>query len=275
MPKVKDRHHIHVELHGNEAEISQPEYELSADEWYRRRTDAFAQLRKFGGIPEELLQLVENFKEQGLVELFVHRPPNELALRLGVRVLPVSADETKRLAEMVAIGKRINEELKENGMTASEALAFVLRMDLRALEHEERERHAAPVRTLNRIPRSLIAEIAMDLLVVARLREYPPGHFLNRLLRELLNLDNDRQGMSRDVEKQELAASIIAQAPKIGTRELARAVQVNASTISRWRRNTDFKKLVEKKADTFKRHTDAGNALYDFAQEGASTERSN
>ena len=62
MPKVKNRHHIQIELRGRRAKLSQPEYELSPDEWYRRRTDAFAQLRKFGGVPEELLQLVENFK---------------------------------------------------------------------------------------------------------------------------------------------------------------------------------------------------------------------
>jgi DNA-binding MurR/RpiR family transcriptional regulator len=121
---------------------------------------------------------------------------------------------------------------------------------------------------LNRVPRSLIAEIAMDLLGSCETWEYPPGHFLNGLVRELLNLDHDRQGMSRDVERQELAAAIIAQAPKVGTRELAKALHVNASTISRWRRSPEFKKLVEQKVDSFKHLAQAREMVKEFTQKG-------
>jgi hypothetical protein len=71
----------------------------------------------------------------------------------------------------------------------------------------------------------------MDLLDSCETWQYPPGYFLNSLVRELLNVDHDRQGMSRKVEKQESAAAILAQAPNIGTRALARVVNVNASTI--------------------------------------------
>ena len=267
MPKVKNRHHIQVELHGRRAKLSQPEYELSPDEWHRRRTDAFTQLRKFGGVPEELLHLVEHFKEQTLVEPFVVRPGKEVALRFGVKVIPGKTDKAKRLAEMIAIGKRISEEPNGNVMNASEALAFILRIDLRALKHEERQRRAAPVRTLNKIPRSLIAEIAMDLLASCETWEYPPGYFLTSLVRELLNLDNDRQGMTRDIERQELAASIVAQAPKVGTRKLARTLQVNASTISRWRQSPEFKKLVEQKAESFKESARTDEKLREFAEQ--------
>jgi hypothetical protein len=265
MPKVKNRHLIQVEIRGQRANVSQPEYELSPEEWYRRRTDAFAQLRKSGGIPEELLQLIEHFKERNLVELFVYRARKEVALRFGVKALPEKTDEARQLAEMIAIGKRINSEPNKKGMSASEALAFFLRMDLRALKNEERERNAAPVRALKRVPRSLIAEIAMDLLGSCETWGYPPGHFLNSLVRELLNLDQDRQGMSRDVERQELAAAIVAQAPEVGTRQLAKAVHVNASTISRWRRSAEFKKLVEQKLNAFEHSAEAGQKLYKFA----------
>jgi hypothetical protein len=268
MPKVADRHLIQVELHGRRAKLSQPEYELSPEEWNRRRTDAFAQLRKFGGIPEELLQLVEHFKERSLVEPFVYRAGKEVALRFGVKVLPDKADKEKRLAEMIAVGKRISRKPNKKGMSASEALAFILRIDLRALKHEERERSAAPVRTLNRIPRSLIAEIAMDLLDSCETWEYPPGPFLNSLIREFLNLDHDRQGMSRNLETQESAASIVALAPNVGTRELAKALHVNASTVSRWRRNPEFKKLVEQRLNSLKDRTQVGEKLDEFAQEG-------
>jgi hypothetical protein len=75
---------------------------------------------------------------------------------------------------------------------------------------------------------------------------------LNSLMRELLNLEHDRQGMYRDVETQERAAGIVAQALTVRTRELARALHVNASTISRWRRSPEFKQMVERKKEALK-----------------------
>jgi len=275
MPTVKNRHHIQLELRGRRANISQPEYEPSPDEWHRRRTDAFARLRKSGGIPEEVIELVENFNERTPVELFVYRADEEVALRFRAKVLKSKKDKskeakTKQLDEMIAHGKRLRDEEKEKkkGMSASEALAFFLRIDLRALKQDEKEKKAAPVRTLNRVPRSLIAEIAMDMLGSCQTWDYPPGDFLCSLIRELLDLDNDRQGMSRDVDTQEKAASIIAQAPNVGTRELARALKVNASTISRWRRDPEFKKLVEQMAEVFKRSAETDEKIRDFAQKG-------
>jgi hypothetical protein len=71
-------------------------------------------------------------------------------------------------------------------------------------------------------------------------------------MRELLNLEHDRQGMYRDVETQERAAGIVAQALTVRTRELARALHVNASTISRWRRSPEFKQMVERKKEALK-----------------------
>jgi hypothetical protein len=153
-------------------------------------------------------------------------------------------------------------------MSASEALAFFLRLDLRALKHDQKMRQAAPVRTLNHVPRSLIAEIAMDLLGSCQTWEYPPGDLLISLIRELLDTDNDRQGMSRDVETQERAASIVAQIPTVGTRELARALHVNASTISRWRKSPEFKKLVEQKVEIFKNRAVTSEKVDQFAEEG-------
>jgi hypothetical protein len=130
----------------------------------------------------------------------------------------------------------------------------LLRIFLRELKHAEKNCKAAPVRTLNLVPRSLIAEIAMDLLESCETWGHPPGPLLNSLMRELLNLEHDRQGMSRDVETQERAAGIVAQAPAVRTRELARALHVNASTISRWRRSPEFKQMVERKKEALKVH---------------------
>jgi transcriptional regulator with XRE-family HTH domain len=235
MPKIENPHLAKFD-----------EYKLSLDEWYRRRTGAFAQLRKAGGIPGQLLDLVERFQEQTLVQAFVHRPAGKVELRYG------EEGGKARSAEMVAADQRMQDNDEKEGMTASETLAFMLRMCLYALKHAEKNRKAAPVRTLNLVPRSLIAEIAMDLLESCYARGCPPGLWLTRLTRELLNLERDRQGMSRDIETQGRAAGIVAQAPKVGTRELARALHVNASTISRWRRSPEFKQMVERKKEAFK-----------------------
>jgi hypothetical protein len=271
MPKIENPHHIRIELDGQRAKISQGEYELSEDEWYRRRTEAFAQLReKVTGIPDEILELVEHFKGQTIVQPFVYRPGKKVELRFGVKVLGTQegADKAQRLAEMIAIGKRLHAEEAEEkeGMTASEALAFFLRMSLRELKHAEKNRKAAPVRTLGLVPRSLIAEIALDLLGSCETWGHPPGHWLNNLIRELLNLEHDRQGMSRDVETQERAAGVLAQAPSMRTRELARALDVNASTISRWRRSPEFKQMVVRKAEILKNRAGVDERILSYAQ---------
>jgi hypothetical protein len=254
MPKIENPHLIEIELSGQRAKISQSEYELSADEWYRRRTEAFAQLRKVGFVPDELLDLVEHFKEQTLVQPFVYRPTEKLELRFAVKVAGGQAEggKAQSFTEIMAAHKRMQGDDEKEGMTASETLAFLLRISLRELKHAEKNRKAAPVRTLNLVPRSLIAEIAMDLLGSCETWGHPPGPLLNSLIRELLNLEHDRQGMSRDVETQERAAGIVAQAPNVRTRELARALHVNASTISRWRRSPEFKRMVERKKEALK-----------------------
>src|SRR5262249_22670023 len=183
----------------------------------------------FRFVPDELLDLVEHFKEQTLVQPFVYRPTKKVELRFGVKV-----------------GGKQEEGML---MTASETLAFLLRIFLRELKYAEKNCKAAPVRTLKLVPRSLIAEIAMDLFESCETWGHPPGRWLNRLMRELLNLEQDRQGMSRDVETQDRAAGIVAQFPTVRTRELARALHVNASTISRWRRSPEFKQIVERKKE--------------------------
>ena len=254
VPKIENPHLIQIELDGQRAKISQPEYELSPDEWDLRRTDSLAQLRKIGFIPDELLDLVEHFKEQTRVHPFVYRPTKKLELRFGVKVARSQEEGCKaqRLAEIMAAHKRMKDDDQQEGMTASEALAFFLRIFLRELKHAEQNRKAAPVRSLNLVPRSLIAEIAMNLLRSCTTWGYPPGPLLNGLIGELLNREHDRQGMARDVATQDRAASIVSHSPMVRTRELARALHVNASTVSRWRRSPEFKRMVERKAEAVK-----------------------
>jgi hypothetical protein len=243
--KIEDRHFIRMTPSGDYLVLSQSEYEPSLEEWHRRRTEAFAELRKDGFIPGELLGLVENFKEQTRVQLFVRKLPVLKGLNFGIKLAGNQTDP--RLADMTADSERTEEDSEKGEITASEALAFLLRILLRDLQHAMRDRKAAPVRHLNHLPRSLMAEIAMDLLQNCETWGRGPGPWLSCLIRELLDLAPYRQGMSREVEVQEVAARIIAQRPDVGTRELARDLDVNASTISRWRRSSKFKEMVERR----------------------------
>jgi hypothetical protein len=177
-------------------------------------------------------------------------------------------DLVERLPEIIAAHERMQNDDPSGGMTASEALAFFLRIFLRELGHAEKTRKAPPVRAMNLVPRSLNAEIAMDLLNSCGTWAYPPGTLLNSLIRELLNLNHDKQGMSRKVDAQEEAADILARDPSVRTRELARALHVNASTISRWRRSPEFKQRVERKTEALKDSAKAGERLLSFAQQG-------
>lgn len=73
---------------------------------------------------------------------------------------------------------------------------------------------------------------------------------------------------ARDRPRRATRSSIIAQAPTVGTRELARALHVNASTISRWRKSLEFKKLVERKAEIFKSRAATSEKVDQFIEEG-------
>jgi len=252
MVKVEDMPLIWFKMRGKCVESSLVEHELSRDEWNHVRIAAFARLRRDGFIPDELLNLAENFEERTLVRSFVYKTTDGRGLRIGIKVPRKKTKKTRRdkiaeIAEIIAAGKRLQTD-ERTALTASEALAFFLRICVRDLKHAERIRNAAAVRTQGLVPRSVIAEVATDLLGSCELWNYSPGPQLNALIRELLNKDRNRQGATRHVDAQEQASFIIAQNPTVHTRELARKVGVDASTISRWRRTPEFKKKVERVA---------------------------
>jgi uncharacterized protein YfcZ (UPF0381/DUF406 family) len=80
------------------------------------------------------------------------------------------------------------------------------------------------------LPRSLIAEIVCGLLERCQDCNCSPGPELVGLIRELLDVQSYKQGAPREFDDRERAISILAQ-----IRELARQVDVNPTTVSRWR----------------------------------------
>jgi hypothetical protein len=252
MVKVEDGAVIRFKMRGKHANISIAEPEYSLDEWDYIRTAAFARLRKDGFIPNELLDLVEHFEERTVVQSLVRKTADGTGITMGIKVPSKKPTKTKResiteIAEMIAVGKRLLTD-DQKKLTASEALAFFLIISLRELKHAEMMRQGAPVRTQQLVPRSVIAEVATDLLGSCELWNYSPGPHLNALIRELLNVDRDKHGAIRHVDERKQASLIIAQDPKVPTRELARRLDVDASTISRWRRSPEFKREVERTA---------------------------
>jgi hypothetical protein len=229
MIKMEDLPLVHIRIHGKSGEVSLiEEPEVSLEEWKRIRDAAFARLRKTI-IPHELVDLVENFGERTLVRIVFYKTSDGAGLQFGIK----------------PTGKRMQDTDESNAITASEALAFFLRVTLRDLKYAEKKRKAAPVRTSNLVPRSVTAEIAMGLLDSCEAAKDAPGPFLTELFRELLNVGTDKHGEPRQFEAQEQAASIVAQYPTVPTRALARVVKVNPSTVSRWRRSSEFQARVE------------------------------
>src|SRR5262249_25570767 len=91
--------------------------------------------------------------------------------------------------------------------------------------------------------------LAMDLLVGCALRDCPPDRCLIDLFRELLDIDiESNRWLSPHWEAQKFAATTIALFPTIRTRELARLLSIQPSTISRWRNSSDFKAMIEQAA---------------------------
>jgi hypothetical protein len=257
MTKTEDLPLVRIRIHGKSGEVSLiEEPEPSLEEWNHIRTTAFAQLRKAETIiPHELIDLVERFEGRTLVQIFFYKTSDGTGLRF--RMEPIDKkpkrDSMHRSAEITAKHKPVQNAEKQNLLTASEALAFFLRIVLRDLKYAEKKRKAAPVRTSNLVPRSVIAEIAMGLLDSCEAAKDAPGPFLHELFRELLNVGTDKHGAPRQLVAQEEAVFAIAQHPTVHTRELARILNVNPSTVSRWRRSSEFQARVKEAAETMRR----------------------
>ena len=104
--------------------------------WIMSEPMTFDRLRKDMLFPNELLDLVERFEERTVVQPFVRKTPDGAGIAVVIKMPGEKTKKTKRdtvaeFAEMFAAGKRITLTEEKTTLTASEALAFFLRISLR------------------------------------------------------------------------------------------------------------------------------------------------
>ncbi len=119
------------------------------------------------------------------------------------------------------------------------------------LLREKRDKYKTPILDDdNSVGRAELSDLAISLLEVVE----KPGETLTLLLAELLNVDRHRQALNEnDTHEFKMAAQIVAQNPKIKSKDLAAMVGKSEPSISRWRNHPDYKDSFEKKVERFKK----------------------
>ena len=237
-------------------------------EWNALRNATFDDLRG-RQIPENLIDAVRVWRLDAVVTYMdeegkVRQLPQDLVKTIRawpldaawmdegevgrIRMPSVDAPKTKSKEEMTKLFFRTpdwSDELSLPGQTASDALAQCLRRELR----EPRRAGGAPVRLGKMIARSTISAVAIDMLETHCLVGHTPGPELIELLKELLEADKPKVAGSRKFAARHEAAWVLAQDNRFSTRELARALGVEASSVSRWQRDPRFRGEVQRKRE--------------------------
>jgi hypothetical protein len=214
----------------------------SAGEWYALRKSVFAELRKYE-IPENLVDAVHDFRPHAAVTWLNDK--GEPATSDDVLVVPMVMESDRESPQPTQFVSELRDNLDDLWQwklptTAGDALAVYLRAQLNRTRTE-----TAPVRANELLAPSIIARVAIDILGHFALVDQPPGYELVELFSALLGVDKKRLEGDRQFEAWKKAAWIVAQAPDVGIRELARLVNVNASSVSRWRKDPSFCEEVE------------------------------
>jgi hypothetical protein len=110
---------------------------------------------------------------------------------------------------------------------------------------EGRDTGKAPVLSGGHVPRSVIHDIAVEMLTACIERQESPSHELAVLLATCLRVDRHRRASGRGIETRQKCIVAEAQIPDVGTRELAKACGVNPSTVSRLRNDPQYMREVE------------------------------
>jgi hypothetical protein len=195
--------------------------------WQVERRARLARLRRTE-IPAEIIDAAE--QRRYLDRVWVEVDRYGIKPRAKVRLGPPRFDRRK-MSRSAGLDGNILET------TVAEFLAA------RLLDHLARLRSAtgAPVRIGGKLSRSAIAGICFDILQDVETDR--PGPNLVGLIGALLRGSTIRD--SKELRARSIAAWVLAQSQP-GVRQLANAVHVNPSTVSRWLREEEFLKLIER-----------------------------
>jgi hypothetical protein len=214
------------------------------EEWKLLRDAAFDDLRKYP-IPPNFIVAVQHFRGHAAVSWVTEdgRPANPDDKGVIPIVEPPEKRGREAMLEFLNDAQRKFDSLFTISApkTADEGLAACLRERLKML----RGAGSSPARQRQMLPRSVIATIAVDMLESCNLFDRTSGTQLTNLLRELLEVDRPKLRASRQFVARYDATWVIAQVENISTRELAKMIGVNATSVSRWRKDPKFQKEVE------------------------------
>lgn len=133
---------------------------------------------------------------------------------------------------------------------ATEKVAKWLRSELHKIRKAQRITGEAPVLLGQALGPVVISDLAISMLEDIN---QAPGPELIALLIELLKLDSHRRELAnQQSEKKQKAAKLEAINPNLGVNELARKVDVANSTVSRWRCDPFYKKMVQSRTVSLK-----------------------
>jgi len=116
---------------------------------------------------------------------------------------------------------------------------------LRELKKTENVEGSSPVRTKQKMPRSLIERVAWELLVIFSdgFKDIPP---LGSLMAELFDVGKYHQKASRNPEARDSAMLIMLLCPDLSTSDIARRLDIPTTTVTRWKNNNAFNAGLEK-----------------------------
>lgn len=213
--------------------------EFSVEHWQHERTQLFGELRKHVNLAE-IADLAEYSGKRGVrwATETGAEPRSGDKVRMVVqpfsKLNPTEADSAYFNQAVLQFNQAF--EIEEFPDTVAEVLSFLLLAQL-ALLGDGRN---APVRTKGKLARSTIAAVAFTLLEDGAI-----GNYLVGLIRALLNVTTHSNEEQRNFEARQAAAQIYAQVAKVSLRQVAKAVNVNPSTVSRWLKEESFCQAVE------------------------------
>jgi Homeodomain-like domain len=230
--------------------------ERDSEEISRRRQALFDRLLGRSKIPPEVINAARELWEDNSTDLFADkerfpRPedmPNDIPPEVQV-FLSFNHKDRHLLTRLVLEFYQSRRRWESGFRRRTELLAFHLRNEFRTLRRlrnaaREGQTSKSPVRGEGRIPASFIKRVAVDLVNACKQYKVPIGHQLANLICELLEVDIAQRGIKKSPQRQR-AAEMLAHGG-LTLRKVARAVNVNVGTVSRWRKEEEFKLEVER-----------------------------